>query len=76
MVDSNIYVSCQLPVEISIPNSEQPTGYMYIETAWQMWSSNPDKFVQIIHVSSDHWACLSNKFSSPGNVDLFETLYL
>ena len=30
------HVSCQLPVEISIPDSERPTGYMYIETAWQM----------------------------------------
>ena len=40
-----------------------------------IWSSTPDRFVQIIHVSSDHWACLSNKFSSLGHVDLFDSMH-
>ncbi len=40
-----------------------------------MWSSTPDQFVQIIHVSSNHWACLSDKFSSPGSVDLFDSMH-
>ena len=40
-----------------------------------IWSSTPDRFVQILHVSSNHWACLSNKFSSPGSVDLFDSMH-
>ena len=40
-----------------------------------IWLSTPDRFVQIIHVSSNHWACLSNKFSSPGSVDLFDSMH-
>ena len=40
-----------------------------------IWSSTPDRFVQILHVSSNHWACLSNKFLSPGSVDLFDSMH-
>lgn len=29
-----------------------------------IWSSTPDRYVQILHVSSNHWACLSNIFVS------------
>ena len=39
------------------------------------WSSKPENFVQIIHVSNCHWACLSNRFSAPGAVDLYDTLH-
>ena len=37
--------------------------------------SDSDGFVQIVHVSPGHWACLSNKFSSEGNVELFDSLH-
>lgn len=37
--------------------------------------SNADGFIQVLHVSQGHWACLSNKFSSGGNVDLFDSLH-
>ena len=40
-----------------------------------IWSSNPDGFVQIVHISLGHWACLSNKFSPEGSVDLFDSLH-
>ncbi len=40
-----------------------------------IWSSTPDQFVQIVHVSTNHWACLSDKFSSPGCVDLFDSMH-
>lgn len=39
------------------------------------WLSSPVGFVQIIHISPGHWACLSNKFSSEGCVDLFDSLH-
>ena len=37
--------------------------------------SDSDGFVQIVHISPGHWACLSNKFSSEGNVELFDSLH-
>lgn len=37
------------------------------------WPSKPENFVQIIHVSDCHWACLSNQFCAPGSVDLYDT---
>lgn len=40
-----------------------------------VWPSCSDNFVQIIHVSPGHWGCLSNKFSSDGNVDLYDSLH-
>ena len=39
------------------------------------WSSSTDGFIQILHVSSSHWACVSNKFSCPGSVDLFDSMH-
>ena len=40
-----------------------------------MWSSSNQAFVQIIHVSGNHWACLSNVFCEEQNtVDLFDSL--
>lgn len=39
------------------------------------WPSKPDRFVQIIHVSGSHWACLSNQFCSLGAVDLYDSLH-
>ena len=33
------------------------------------------RFVQIVHVSTGHWACLSNKFSSSGTLELFDSLH-
>jgi len=40
-----------------------------------VWASKSEGFVQIIHVSPDHWVCLSNKFSPEGTVDLFDSLH-
>ena len=40
-----------------------------------MWSSIPDEFVQIIFIKPGHWACISDKFSSLGSVDLFDSLH-
>ena len=41
----------------------------------RVWPSTADNFVQIIHISPGHWACLSNKFSSAGQVDLYDSLH-
>ena len=40
-----------------------------------VWISDSDGFVQIVHVSTGHWACLSNKFSSLGTLELFDSLH-
>ena len=40
-----------------------------------VWMSHSDGLVQIVHISAGHWACLSNKFSSEGNVELFDSLH-
>lgn len=37
--------------------------------------SDSDGVVQIVHISAGHWACLSNKYSSEGNVELFDSLH-
>lgn len=39
------------------------------------WSSNPDRFVQILFIHPGHWVCISNKYSSVGSVDLFDSLH-
>ena len=39
------------------------------------WSSKPEDFVQIIHIPSGDWACVSNKFCLPNEVDLFDSLH-
>ena len=40
-----------------------------------IWNSSPDDFVQVVHVGGNHWACLSNIFSKPGSVDLYDSLH-
>lgn len=37
------------------------------------WNSNPQDFVQIIFIKPNHWACLSNKFSSGNTFELFDS---
>ena len=32
-----------------------------------------ENFVQIVNISNDHWICLSNKLSSPGVVEVFDS---
>ena len=39
-----------------------------------VWNSEPVSFVQIIHIKGNHWACLSNKFCNPNEVELFDSL--
>lgn len=40
------------------------------------WESDPDSFVQIVYVDTiSHWACLSNKFSPDGTVDLYDSMH-
>ena len=41
----------------------------------QSYSSNPNSFVQIVFVSPNHWACVSNKFSTSGTVDLYDSMH-
>ena len=38
------------------------------------WLSIPTDFVQVIFIASGHWACLSNKLSSDGSVDLYDSI--
>ena len=39
------------------------------------WPSSNKAFVQVIHVSGSHWACLSNVFCEGQNiVDLFDSM--
>ena len=40
-----------------------------------VWISDSDGFVQIVHVSTGHWACLSNKILSSGTLELFDSLH-
>ncbi len=39
------------------------------------WLSDSDSFVQIIYIKPGHWAVLSNKYCSPGNVNLYDSLH-
>ncbi len=39
------------------------------------YNSNPNKFVQIIFVSPNHWACLSNNMSKSGIVELYDSMH-
>ena len=64
--------NCLLQSQFPTQNGLQDTCIL---TQSGVWSSTPDKFVQILHVSLSHWACLSDKFSSPGSVDLFDSMH-
>ncbi len=39
-----------------------------------MWKSEPTDFVQVISISRNHWVCASNVLSSPGVVDVYDSL--
>lgn len=39
------------------------------------WPSQPNGCVQIIHVSGNHWACLSNSFCGDGEIDLYDSYH-
>ena len=41
----------------------------------QVYTSAPHDFIQIAFVSSGHWACLTNKLSSPSEVDLYDSMH-
>ena len=38
------------------------------------WRSNSVDFVQIVHVSQNHWVCVSNILSPPDIVEVFDSL--
>ena len=38
------------------------------------WDSTPQDFVQIVNLSSQHWLCVSNKLTSPGVVDVYDSM--
>ena len=38
------------------------------------WASNSKDFVQIIHVSQDHWVCVSNLLIPEGVVEVYDSL--
>ncbi len=40
-----------------------------------VWASELEEFVQIVFISSNHWVCVSNKFSPAGSVDMFDSLH-
>ena len=61
-------MKCQFPSQNGLQD-------MCVLKQGRTWSSNADNFVQIIHISPGHWACLSNKFSSADQVDLYDSLH-
>lgn len=65
---ANRLMKCQFPSQ----NGLQDTCVL---EQGKVWSSNTDNFVQIIYISPGHWACLSNKFSSAGQIDLYDSLH-
>ena len=40
------------------------------------WKANNIDFVQVVHVSGNHWVCISNKFSAPGVCDVYDSMSL
>jgi len=52
-------------------NGLQSTQLLAKKLQWQ--SSNTD-FVQILHISANHWVCASNVFSPPGVCDIFDSM--
>ena len=36
--------------------------------------SSPTDFIQIVNISRSHWVCVSNVFSSPGVVEVFDSM--
>lgn len=51
-------------------NGLQDSHYVYENC----WDGGTDGFVQVIFLSSGHWACLSNRFSQNGDVELFDSM--
>ena len=40
----------------------------------QIWTSQPQDFVQVINICRKHWVCASNVNCSPGVVDVYDSL--
>ena len=52
-------------------NGLQDTSYLQQKSTW---NSEPNKFIQIIYVDPNHWACLSNVLCSDENtIDLYDS---
>ena len=54
---ANRLMKCHFPSQIGLQDT------CVLEQS-RVWSSNANNFVQVIHISPGHWACLFNKFSS------------
>ena len=39
-----------------------------------LWKSSNTDFVQIVHVSGNHWVCVSNKHCAPGVCDIYDSM--
>ena len=40
------------------------------------WASSSKDFVQIIHISQNHWVCVSNLLTPEGVVEVYDELYM
>lgn len=38
------------------------------------WKSSNVDFIQVVHISGNHWVCASNKHSSPGVCDVYDSM--
>ena len=38
------------------------------------WRSSDKDFVQIVHISNNHWVCVSNRWCPPGVCDVYDSL--
>lgn len=63
----NNLVSCQFPAQNGV---QCP---LLLSELLKYGSSNED-FVQIVNLSRQHWVCVSNIFSSPGVVDVYDSI--
>lgn len=73
-LNANHMYSGQLLLKRRYPlqNGLKDTSYLAVKL---LWPSKPVDFVQIVHVGSNHWACVSNKYCSTNEVELFDSMH-
>ena len=70
--DKHIYAASKL-LKTQYPQQNGLMSTQLLAKKLQWNSSNVD-FVQIVHVSGNHWTCISNVHSSPGVCDIYDSM--
>lgn len=71
---SNHIYAAQSLLKLSFPHQSGLCDTILLAEKFQ-WPSTPKKFIQIVHVNGNHWACLSNSLCEGNVVELYDSMH-